>query len=468
MLDRRTLLKLAGGLSVLSATPADSAHRVHKTGGASLPNFIHICADDVRLPDMKNMPNVRGLMRDVGVNFTKHFTPYTLCAPSRVGILTGLQPHNHGVLTDNKDGGYAGYQPLEGNSLPVWLTNAGYHVGHIGKFINNYNKIAPDHVPPGYADWRTMSVPFSKYTNFTLNENGTQVNYDSGEYTTDVFVQKVLTFLATAPQPFALFFWPNCCHWPSIPAAQDVGTFANVDMPLRPSFNEADVSDKPKYIQKLPLFTKKQIAKIQDKWRTRQECLQALDRGMATIINTLETSGLMANTHVMFTADNGFIEGEHRIQNAKNVLYEEGSNVPFFYREPSGYIAQCRQPVSNIDATATMVALSGATAGRVLDGSSLSPLLADVNASWNSATLMQSRRTSGIATANYRYYEWPRSNEFELYDMTVDEFQLNNVAGHSDYQAIQASCAASLQQLQGCGGDTCSWTQSFPPPPKSA
>ncbi len=467
MLDRRTLLKLAGGLSVLGSTPADSAHRVRRSGSPSLPNFIHICADDVRVSDMMVMPNVRNLMRDPGLNFTKHFTPYTLCAPSRVGILTGLQPHNHGVLTDKNSGGYAAYQALEGNSLPVWLSSAGYYVGHIGKFINNYDVIAPDHVPPGYADWRAMSCSFAKYKNFRLNENGTQVNYNSGEYTTDVFVQKVLTFLATAPQPFALFFWPNCCHWPSIPADQDVGTFGDVDMPIHPGFNEADVSDKPPIIQKLPLLDTHQIKKIQNKWRTRSECLQALDRGMATIINALETSGLTANTHVMFTADNGFIEGEHRIENAKNVLYEEGSNVPFFYREPSGYAAACRQPVSNIDATATMVDLSGATAGRILDGSSLAPLLADVSAPWNSATLMQSRRCTGIATSDYRYIDWRRQGDLELYDMTVDQFQLNNVAGKPEYKDIQKACAAALAALEGCGGDTCSWTGKFPPPPKA-
>ncbi|HTU00070.1 MAG TPA: sulfatase-like hydrolase/transferase [Rhizomicrobium sp.] len=467
MFDRRTLLKLAGSAAAVASTsPASSAHRARLRCTTTQPNFIHICADDVRNSDVKVMPNLRAYLRDPGILFGKHMTPFTLCAPSRAGILTGLEPHNHGILKDKGSGGYNGYQHLEDNALPVWLTAAGYYVGHIGKFINQYDKIAPDHIPPGYADWRAMSCDFSKYKNFTLNENGTQVSYDQGQYTTDVFVQKALDFIASAPQPFALFFWPNACHWPAIPDDADVGTFDHVDMPIYPNFNEADVSDKPRFIRKLPLLSRKKIAKVKHRWRTRSECLQSLDRGIATLVTALRTSGLLANTHVMYTSDNGFIDGEHRVSRGKDLLYEEAAGVPLFWRQPSGYADECHQVVSNIDVTATMVDLSGATAGRILDGTSMTPLLGNVTAPWKSATLLQSSRCVGIATDNYRYILWNRTQEVELYDMSIDKFQLDNKAGVAEYQEIQQACAAALQSLTGCAGDTCAWTGNFPPPPK--
>jgi len=428
-------------------------------------NFIHICVDDMRNSDVANMPNLQSRMRDPGVAFTSHFTPYSLCAPSRAGILTGLQPHNHGIVNNKKDGGYNGYQHLEGNALPVWLTNAGYHVGHVGKFINSYDTIAPNHVPPGYADWRAMSSDFSLYTDFTLNENGTQVAYTNGEYSTDVFLQKVLDFIATAPQPFALFFWPNCCHWRAVPADQDVGTFKHVDMPIPPSFNEADVSDKPRKIRKLPLISEQRTKFIVNKWRVRSECLQAVDRALATLLDALQDGGLLANTHVMFTSDNGFVEGEHRIDNGKEFVYEEGAGVPLFWLQPGGNAGECRKVVSNIDVTAAMVEIAGATAGRSLDGRSLVPLLGDIEASWNHATLLQAGKTVGIATDDYRYMLW-HNGDVELYDMTIDPFQLDNKAGRPEYQEIEQACAAALQALQGCTGGTCSWTGTFPPPPQ--
>jgi N-acetylglucosamine-6-sulfatase len=467
MLDRRTILKLAGGLSVLGVAPAEAAVRHRKkSGGQKPPNFIHICVDDLRSSnvDPQIMPILSKIFVDPSLKFANHSVPFTLCTPSRVSILTGQEAHNHGVLKDHAPGGYAGYRPLEGNSLPVWLTNAGYYVGHVGKFINEYDIVAPDHVPPGYADWRAMSCPFENYTNFTLNENGTQVSYDNGEYTTDVFVQKVLDFIATAPQPFALFFWPNCCHWPSTPAAQDAGSFANVQMPISPSFNEANVSDKPRYVRKLPLLSRKQIGNVEYKWRTRAECLQSLDRGIKTIMDALQTADLLSDTHIMFTSDNGLVDGEHRIQKAKDVLYEEGVTVPMLWLQPSGYNQTCKQPVSNIDTTAAVVELSGATARRVLDGLSLTPLLADVDAPWKTAALVESGKTNGICTGNYRYIEWSNGDK-ELYDMTSDPYQLENKQGQSAYKDIQESCATALASLEVCAGGNCAWTGKFPPPP---
>ncbi|HTU00071.1 MAG TPA: sulfatase [Rhizomicrobium sp.] len=461
MVHRRNVIKTGLAASTLLALggSAQAAKR------AAQPNLIHICADDMRYDDFALMPNMRRLFRSAAVDFTCHMVAFSVCAPSRASILTGLQAHNHGVL-GNRKGGYKAYRKLEGNALPVWLTAAGYHVGHVGKFINNYGKIAPTHVPPGYADWRAMcDKKLDDYWNFTLNENGTLVDY-AGQYTTDVFTQKALDFLSTAPEPYTLFFWPNAPHLPATPDTQDVGTFANVDMPIHRNFNEANVKDKPKLIRKLPLLDADAIAAIQDVWRSRAECLQSLDRGIAAIVAQLEQSGQLANTHIVFTSDNGFLLGEHRVDDEKNLLYEESTRVPLYWRLPDGVGGKRDVPVSNIDVTAAFVELAGATAGRVLDGRSLVPLLNDASAPWNTATLLQCIYTKGIATQNYRYMVWPDTGETELYDMAADPWQLRNVAGTPEFQTIEADLAQAFAALDQCSGDSCEWTGSFPPPPK--
>ncbi len=142
--------------------------------------------------------------------------------------------------------------------------------------------------------------------------------------------------------------------------------------------------------------------------------------------------------------------------------------MPHYWLQPSNYIAKCAQPVSNIDVTAAMVELAGATAGRVLDGRSLVPLLSDVDANWNRATLVQCQRAIGVATRRYRYMDWGKhqaEHQYEVYDMTVDPYQLQNVADTDAYADIQADLAACLEQLSKCSGSTCEWTTSFPPPP---
>jgi arylsulfatase A-like enzyme len=464
MVDRRSVIKTGLAASTFLSLGAQ-ARRRRSTKRAAQPNLIHICADDMRLDDVKLMPNLKALLRDAGLSFSRHVLPFPLCAPSRAGILTGLQPHNHGVL-GNRKGGYAVYQTLEGNALPVWLTDAGYYVGHVGKFINNYGKIAPKHVPPGYADWRAMASEKLSYTDFRLNENGTLVRYDSGEYTTDVFVEKVLNFLGAAPEPYALFFWPNAPHLPATPDEQDKGTFANVDMPIHPNFNEANVADKPQYIRDLPLLDADQIAAIQDVWRSRAECLQSLDRGIAAIVNALEVSGQIDNTHIAFTSDNGFLLGEHRVNDQKDLLYEECIRVPLLWRQPGGQFGTRDNIVSNLDVTAAFVELAGATPGRVLDGTSLVPLLSNPSAPWNSATLLQCTLVAGVATNHYRYAVWSETGEAELYDLSGDPYELKNVAGKPEYAKIQADLAAALTALQGCAGNSCAWTGHFPHPPQ--
>lgn len=463
MVDRRNVIKSGLAASTLLALGASARGR----RGAAKPNLIHICADDMRFDDYKVMPNLKRLFRGASLNFKRHFVPFALCAPSRAGMLTGLQPHNHGILgnNNNRNGGYEAYQHLEDNALPVWLTQAGYYVGHVGKFMNGYGKLAPKHVPPGYADWQAMASEKLSYTDFRLNENGKLVQYNDGQYTTDVFEAKVLDFLSTAPEPYALFFWPNAPHLPATPDQQDQGTFGNVDMPIPPNFNEADVSDKPSYIRDLPLLTSDQIAAIQDVWRSRAECMQSLDRGLAVILSALQTSGQIANTHIAFTSDNGFLMGEHRVDDQKGLLYEEAVKVPLYWLAP-GVPADARNEiVSNLDVTAAFVELAAATAGRTLDGTSLVPLLGPAKTKWNTATPLQCGVASGLATPHYRYAEWFETGEVELYDMSVSSYQLDNVAGQAAYAKIQSHCAEAFAALQGCAGENCAWTGHFPKPP---
>jgi arylsulfatase A-like enzyme len=211
-------------------------------------------------------------------------------------------------------------------------------------------------------------------------------------------------------------------------------------------------------------MSKRKIQTIQKGWRKRQETLQSLDRGIGAIVDALKTSGQIANTHVIFTSDNGFLEGEHRIANAKNYIYEPAARAPLYWLQPSGYAETCYHPLSNLDVTAAIAELSGAAPQRILDGTSLVPLLSDASAPWNKAVLIQSSQAIGIATYYYRYIEW-FCGDVELYDMKADRDQLNNVANDERYAEVRTACAEALLALRGCQGSSCAWTGKFPPPP---
>ncbi len=416
MFDRRTLLQLSAGIPALVASSAQAVRRAPN----AQPNFIHICTDDMRFDDFYYMAQLRRLIRGATV-FGNHFVPFSSCAPSRASILTGQHVHNHGVLSDQEPYGYWRFREIEDNTLPVWLANAGYAVSFIGKFVNGYRQVGGLHIPPGYSDWHAFGAGGGNYYDFTLNDNGQEVAYNSGEYSTDIFVQKALDFIATAPQPYTIFLWVACPHEPATPATRDLGTFDNVDMPIPASFDEADMSDKPKPMQRLPLLTGDQIAAIQTDWRRRQETLQALDRGIAAIVDALTRNGQLGNTHILFTSDNGYLQGEHRVDDHKDLCYDEGVKVPLYWRQPGGSETFVMAPVLNIDATAAMVELAGATAGYPLDGRSLAPLLSGAVDDWNTAVLTACHKSSGVMARHYRYVEWVSTIEvsnFTTWSMT--------------------------------------------------
>src|SRR5207237_2773951 len=107
-------------------------------------------------------------------------------------------------------------------------------------------------------------------------------------------------------------------------------------------------------------------------------------------VNELQTKGLLENTYIVFTSDNGFFQGEHRIPIGKHLLYDEALRVPLVIRGPQIAANETRtQMVTNLDLTATIVDLAGATAGRTLDGRSLVPMFSAPYTPWRTGMLVE-------------------------------------------------------------------------------
>ena len=126
------------------------------------------------------MPNTLQLLGEKGVTFTRYYTPYSLCAPSRVSLLTGRYAHNDNVRGNvPPNGGWTGFQSrlAYSHNLATWLQGAGYRTIHIGKILNGYGD-APyspgTEVPPGWSSWHTiLNSDTNHYAyGYLLNNNG--------------------------------------------------------------------------------------------------------------------------------------------------------------------------------------------------------------------------------------------------------------------------------------------------------
>lgn len=423
------------------------------------------------------MPNVRRLLAEQGASFDNAFVSLSLCCPSRATFLTGQYAHGSGVLDNRPPGG--GYGRLDGeNTLPVWLQRAGYATVHLGKYLNGYGRRDPTGIPPGWSEWHGAVDPSTyRYYGYTLNENGRLVRYgtDTASYQTDVYARKaveIVTRRAASPKPF--FLWvaflaphaggPATGHPPGtpLPAPRHRGRFASEALPAPPSFNEADVSDKPAAIQRLPLLGPKEIAAVTESYRLRLESLLAVDEAVAQIVDALSSSGELGETWIIFTSDNGFFHGEHRVQRGKIRLYEPSIRVPLIVRGP-GVTAGLRlsQPVSNVDLAPTIVDIAGATAGRAMDGRSLLPLLRDPSLRYGRDLLIEgpgkdaaSRSFTALRTPRYKYAEYA-TGERELYDLARDLYELYSLHADPGYAALRDELARRLTRLRDCAGSSC-------------
>ncbi|WP_394367733.1 sulfatase-like hydrolase/transferase [Nonomuraea phyllanthi] len=104
-------------------------------------------------------------------------------------------------------------------------------------------------------------------------------------------------------------------------------------MPKPPSFDEADVSDKPAGVRNRPRIGAAAQARMRNVvLKGRLESLLSVDEAAGAIVAALRESGELANTLIVFTSDNGWMQGEHRIRNGKTVPYEESIRVPLIMR----------------------------------------------------------------------------------------------------------------------------------------
>jgi arylsulfatase A-like enzyme len=453
----------AAGLASSNARSASPAVR---------PNVVVLMTDDQTVESMRVMPNVRALVADQGVTFDNSFVSYSLCCPSRATFLTGQYAHNHGVWGNSAPNG--GYYKLDStNTLPVWLQRAGYQTIHLGKYLNGYGTRSQTEIPPGWGErYGTPDPSTYRYTNYSVNENGKLVSYTGvANYKTDYEARKAVSIIARQaldPRPF--FLWvafvaphsggprdpddPSGQSTPS-PAPRHRNYFSSQALPIPPSFNESDVSDKPAGIRNRPLLTGAKINAIRENYQQRLESLLAVDEAVGQIVNQLNAIGELDKTYILFTSDNGFFHGEHRVPAGKVLLYEPSIRVPLVMRGPGIPAGQHRsQFVENIDLARTIVAATGAQPGRVLDGRSLLPFAKDPLLHSGRDLLLETPTYAAIRTPNWLYAEHV-SGERELYNLARDRDELTSLHNDLRYSRVEADLARRLARLRGCAGASC-------------
>ena len=485
--------------------------RPASANGDGRPNILVVMTDDMASTDLKFMPNVRRLLVKQGTKFDGAVDSFPLCCPARATFITGQYAHNHDVGGNFYPYGWygmknrgntvpawlqdAGYRTA---LIGKWLNGYGARDAH-------------GEVPRGFDIWRgLLDVSAYDYFNFVMNRDGKLATWGDAEFARKLVEFANIEVIPNpgglagvlakrnevfGPPPYSywgthkpLNYSPDVtgrvtrrwstgsassaspsssggppqhrtartsrrpCWGAPAPTRAPRPRYAQQSkqyvLPRPPSFNEPDIADKPSNIQDhAPTMTQAQIDQLELDYQGRAGSLRAVDDHVARLVETLKNTHQLRNTLIVFTSDNGWLQGQHRITGDKYLPYDESLRIPFILRGP-GIPANrtIHGQVSNIDFAPTLIDVAKATAGRIMDGVSLMPTVRNPNLRPKRAIEIEAlaplfegnipinawdRPYHGVRTDRYTYVVYTETGDEELYDRRKDPYQLAEPCGRS-------------------------------------
>ena len=391
------------------------------------PNIIFILDDlgdqelGCRGNSFNETPHIDKLAQN-GMTFTQAYAAAPVCSPTRAALLTGLAPARLG-LTDflrDRDEKYLSPDYLTVNEV---LKSAGYATGLIGKWhlMGDYEK---EQGAPAQHGWDEVILSESRYVlngdYFAPYDFMPGVDAPEGEYLTDRLHQEAVSFIKRhQDEPFFLYLSHYAVH--------------------------TVLRGKPDKVEK---YRKKQG--VADHNPELAAMLESIDEGVGHIVRTLQNIGLLDNTLLVFTSDNG---GDHTVMSpttlrgAKSQLYEGGIRVPLIAHWPKQIAPNttCHTATSTLDFYPTFAEIAAATAADIsamieipqLDGASMTPLFGGEMSTRNALYWHYPRRyphpgggrsAGAIRQGDYKLIEFFDTGESELYDLQADASETYNLA----------------------------------------
>jgi arylsulfatase A-like enzyme len=400
------------------------------------PDVIVVVTDDQRIGTLGWMPVVKDYITRRGVRFSRAMVPTSLCCPSRASLLTGAYSHTTRVWSNDQGWRRFAEAGMESRTVAVWLRRSGYRTGLVGKYLNAYAGTGP---PRGWAVWHAFTGSNADYYDYELlHTNGSRTRHGFGpdSYSTDVLRRHALRFIDATPseKPLFLYFAPYAPHEPATPAPRHLRIAAPIDPFWPPSAQERDLSDKPRWIQRLSPVSSSSIQDL----RVRQfRTLRSVDEAVAAILNAQRARHRLHNTLLVFLSDNGLMWGDHRVL-GKFVPYKGATRIPMALAWPAGS-PEGRvdgRLALNIDLPVTIAAAADAphagVAGRNLlrrwqrGGFVLEARGATVPGS--NGTNVARPPYCGWRTARYLFVHYGNGRE-ELYDYRRDPWELQDRRG---------------------------------------
>lgn len=456
------------------------------------PNIVFVLTDDLSKNLLRYMPHVRALKRR-GMTFTNYTVSNSLCCPSRTSIFTGELPHNSGVRTNTKpNGGYYAFQ-THGDALKTFAVRvhrAGYRTGFFGKYLNGYSPRAHPQNPRGWVRWGGVGDGGYQGYHYTMALDGKLRHFGAvpRDYMTTVLDRlgrRFITGSVKRHRNFLLEISTFAPHFPAIAAPRDVHRFVGLKAPRGATWDTVP-ANAPPWLASRPGLTRKQIVRCNKSYRSRVRSVQAVDRMVGHLEDTLRRTHQLHRTVFVFSSDNGFHIGNYALTPGKLLAFDTDINVPLIVAGPGiepGSVN--RDLVQNIDIAPTFVRLAGGHFPySEVDGHSFIPLLHGRHVRWRSLAVVEHTwpghkdsdpDEQGIPAGAPPSYTALRAKRFtfvwyqhyaatgteEYYNRAADPEELDNVYGRLS-TSKKRSLLREATRITNCAGYRSCWAAAEP------
>jgi arylsulfatase A-like enzyme len=440
------------------------------------PNILIIMADDHSAKavsaygsKVNRTPHIDRLYNE-GARFDHCLCVNSLCVPSRASILTGKYGHKNGVP------GYFNRLDPRQVTFPMLLQRSGYHTGIIGKWHLSVDDIKN---PPRGFDYWCVLPGLGDYNDPDMFDMGVRKKFPG--YVTEIITDRSIDFIRQRDRdkPFLLFCTHKAPHQIWEPDEAHAHLYDEVRFP-EPENMLDDHATKPQAVkgkkrtllQLARTFAAKHYptgsldtrgmdenavkqAVFQKYIRDYLGCVAALDDSVGRLLKTLEDEGILEDTLVVYTSDQGEMLGYHGWYE-KRMFYEESIQMPLLVRYPAEIRPRTvvDRMALNIDFAATFLDYAAVPIPSDLQGQSLRPLLQGKTVpAWRKSMFYlyyhedMEPKNYGVRTERYKLIHYPYKNEWELLDLGKDPLENTNVYHDPAYADVVKQMKAELARL---------------------
>lgn len=499
-------------MAAVSAAGALASCAGDQNGRQKQYNILFIMTDDhtaqmMSCYDTRYMetPNLDRIARD-GVRFTNSFVANSLSGPSRACMITGK--HSCGNLFyDNTTCVFDNTQ----QTFPKLLRNAGYQTAVIGKWHL-------ESLPTGFDYWQIVPGQGDYYNpSFITMDNDTIVKQG---YLTNIITDDAIDWMENGRdngKPFCLLVHHKAIHRNWMADTTHLDLYEDRTIPVPETFyddyagrpaaaaQEMSIDKDMDLVYDLKLYSTGMDSRLMGSYKYNvdkmnpdereawdrfyenvaddfmkrglegkelaewkfdrymkdyMKVVHSLDNNVGRLLDYLEEKGLLDNTLVVYTSDQGFYMGEHGWFD-KRFMYEESFRTPLIMRLPEGFgrRGDIDEMVQNIDYAPTFLELAGAAVPEDMHGVSLLPLLkGEKPEDWRKSLYYHFyeypaehmvKRHYGVRTDRYKLIHFYNDIDcWELYDLENDPHELHNLYGDPEYAGQVAAMKDELRKLQ--------------------